>query len=201
MHQTRASITKKLPIPRKGTKYLARALRYHRNAVPVVIAVRDMLKLAHNAREVKHMIQRKILKINGRLVKDHREPVCLFNQLEAEKVYRLGLLKTGKFYFEELSKIENFLCKVTGKNLVRGGIIQLGLHDGSTLITKNSDIKPGDSLYLDKKGKIAEHISLTKGKEIFVISGKHQGNIGSASSIKGNYFDIKYFLQKIFSRN
>ena len=56
MHQTRKEATNKLPVRRKGTKYLARARSHLNDSVPVVIAVRDMLGLAIKSKEVKQMI-------------------------------------------------------------------------------------------------------------------------------------------------
>ena len=56
MHLTRAQASNKIPIPRKGSKYVARPLMNLKDSVPVVIAVRDMLKLARTAKEVKKMI-------------------------------------------------------------------------------------------------------------------------------------------------
>jgi ribosomal protein S4E len=53
MHQTRQQATTRLPITRKGTKYVARASSDLENSVPVVIAMRDILKLAKTKREVR----------------------------------------------------------------------------------------------------------------------------------------------------
>ena len=111
MHQTRAQVDKKIPIRRKGTKYVARARSHERSSVPVVIAIRDILGLAHTTREVKKMINQKLIKINGKAVKDPRESIKLFNILEADKAYRLSISPKGKFYFEE-AKEKTRLCKV-----------------------------------------------------------------------------------------
>ena len=87
MHQTRAKVSKRIPIQRKGTKYVVRPLGSLQNSVPVLIALRDMLKLAQNKKEVEDMMKRKIIKINNQEVKDYREPVLLFNILEADRSY------------------------------------------------------------------------------------------------------------------
>ena len=82
MHLTRQQVTTKLPIPRKGTKYIARASSHLSDSVSVLLAVRDMLKLAKNAKEVRRMVQDKLLKINGTLVMHAHESIKLFNHLE-----------------------------------------------------------------------------------------------------------------------
>lgn len=173
MHLTRKESSIKLPILRKGTKYIARASSHLNDSVPVIIAVRDMLKLARTAKEVKKMIQQKLLKLNGKPVKDYRQSILLFNILEADKQYSLSILPTGKFVFVP-SKESERLCKVTGKRLIGKGMIQLNLHDGTNLITKEK-INVGDSLYLDFNGKIKKHVAFSKGKKAFVTSGRYIG--------------------------
>ncbi len=190
MHQTRQQTITRLQIPRKGTKYVARARRFVRNSVPIVIAVRDLLHLAKTANEVKKMIRQKMLKINGRIVRDYKESICLFNHLEAGKVYCLTLLTTGKFVFEAIPEKQSRMCKVVNKRLIAGGAIQLNLHDGTNILTKEK-INVGDSLYLGYDGKIIKHIRLEKGNKAMIISGKHQGRYGVIDSISEE-IDIDY---------
>ena len=189
MHQTRPETTSKLPIPRKGTKYVARATSYHRDSVPVVIALRDMLKLARTAQEVKEMIKQKSLKVNGRIVYDLRESIKLFNTLHADKDYRLTLSANGKFAFEETKDAGMRICKVTGKHLVSDGKIQLSMHDGTTTLSKDV-VAVGDTLYIGDDGKIKKHVALAKGKQVAVISGKYAGNKGSIEGVVGNKVTI-----------
>jgi len=58
----RQAASKKLPIERKGTTYVAKAMSHYKSAIPVSIAVRDLLHLARTTREVKLMIKDKKLK-------------------------------------------------------------------------------------------------------------------------------------------
>ena len=182
MHLKRQQATKKLPIPRKGSTYVARALAYHNNSVPVVIAVRDMLKLARTTAEVKKMIHQKLLKINGRIVKEFRQPICLFHIFEADKPYTLTLLPTGKFTFSPSSSSSR-LVKVTNKKLLSHNTIQINLHDGSNLISKDK-INVGDSLYIDFKGKIQKHVPLEKSREVFIMGGKYIGKKGKIQAVE-----------------
>ncbi len=173
MHLTRKETSVLLPIRRKGTKYIARAASHVFTAVPVLIAVRDMLKIARTAAEVKHLIHNKLLKINGKLVRDMHESIKLFNLFEADKNYLLTLSSTGRFIFKE-TKLHERLCKVVNRRLIEQGKTQLNLHDGSNLITKG-DIAIGDSVYLDFAGKMVKHKALAKGASVFVIAGKYAG--------------------------
>ena len=101
MHQTRQEVPVQWPIPRKGTKYVASAINHKQTSVPVIIAVRDMLGLAKTAKEVREMIKKRLITINGRTVYDLNDPVKIFGILKADKLYQLTLLPTGKFVLEE----------------------------------------------------------------------------------------------------
>jgi len=190
MHLKRQEAATNWPIPRKGTKYIARPRSHLNHSVPVVIAVRDMLKLARTTAEVKMMIHRKQLKINGRTVRDHKESIKLLNLFEADKTYILTILPTGKFSLEVAKEKDMRLCKVINKTLVKNNTIQLNLHDGSNLVSK-TPIYVGDSIYLDFSGKIRKHISLEKGKDVFIIKGKYLGHNGKIESINNKEVTVK----------
>ncbi|MEK6888715.1 MAG: hypothetical protein AABW80_01265 [Nanoarchaeota archaeon] len=189
MHQTRQEVSTFIPIKRKGTKYIARASSDVNNAVPVVLAVRDMLKLAGTAREVKSMIHRKLLKINHGEVKDFKESIKLFNIFEADKKYVLSVEPTKKFSLKE-TNAEERICKVINKKLISKGRIQLNLHDGSNVIS-DKKIGVGDSVYLDKNGNIKSHVACEKGAKAFVFSGKYAGKHGTIESKKENLIVLK----------
>ena len=190
MHQTRQEVTTKIPIQRKGTKYVARALSNIKNSVPVVVAVRDMLKLARTSTEVKKMINQKLLKINGRQVKNLRESIQLFNLFEADKPYILTLLPTGRFALQETKDKNQRICKVVNKTLLKNNNIQLNLHDGTNIISKDK-IRVGDSLCLDLSGKIKENIPLENKKEVLIIKGKYLGLKGKIFAIEKNQISIQ----------
>ena len=190
MHQTRNEASVRLPILRKGTKYIASGKGNPDNSVSVLIAVRDILKLANTAKEVKEMIKQKKLKVNNRIVRNDKEEVHLFNILEADKPYRLSILPTNKFAFESVSLKDGKLCKVVNKHLFKGNRIQLNLNDGTNLLSKEK-ISVGDSLYIDFSGKILKHIPIEKGKKALVFKGKYSGNKVSIESVEDKKASIK----------
>jgi small subunit ribosomal protein S4e len=190
MHLTRQAVTRKVPIERKGTKYVARALEHFKDAVPVVIAVRDMLKLAKTRSEVQNLINRKLLKLNGRAVRDVKESIKLFNIFEADKKYILSILPTGRFALKE-TKASERLCKVVNKTIVSGKEVQLNLGDGSNVITKEK-ISVGDSLYLDFEGKIKKHVRLEKSSEVFVTKGRYVGHEGRVLELRDGKALVKF---------
>jgi small subunit ribosomal protein S4e len=189
MHLKRQKATTKLPIQRKGTTFIVRASSHYKNSVPVVIALRDMLKLARTNKEVRKMINEKQLKINGKLVESPKESICLFNIFEADKPYILTLLPTGKFTFQP-SPSSSRLVKITNKKLLKKNTIQLNFHDGSNILSKEK-VNVNDSILLDSTNKITKHLSLEKGSSAFVISGKYIGQKGKIQTIKENKITIQ----------
>lgn len=184
MHQIRQSASNKLPIPRKGTKYVARASSHLDDSVPVVIAIRDMLKIARTMKEVEKMIHHKLIKLNGKVVNSVNRSITMFSILEADHHYELIISTTGKFVLRKTDSVKQRLCKVIKKNIVSGGKVQYNLHDGSNFISKDK-INLGDSVYIDFSGKVVKTIPLEKGKEVFILSGTHKGHKGKILSIDG----------------
>ena len=189
MHLTRAKASKRLPIPRKKTKYLARASNHSKEGISVIIAVRDLLGLAKTSKEVKEMVKGKKLKINGKVVKDIKEGIRLFNLLEADKKYKLGILKTGRYFLEEVND-NSTLHKVIGKKVLKGKKTQFNLHDGYNIIL-NEKINTGDSVELDLAGKLKSIKKFEKGKKVIVISGKSVGLKGKIEDVKNDKTKIK----------
>lgn len=189
MHLTRKAAPIKLPLAKKGSKYLVRPASNLHNSVPVLIAVRDMLNLASNLREAKHMIHNKQLKINGRLVRDFKESINLFNVFEADKPYTLTVLPTNKFTLSP-SNSNTRLTKIISRKLVSKNKLQINLHDGTNLIGKEN-MKVGDSLVIDFSNKVKDHISLAKGSNVFIIKGDYAGKEGKIESISGKKVKVK----------
>lgn len=189
MHLKRQKTVTKLPIPRKGTTYIARASSHYKNSVPVVLAVRDMIKLARTTKEVKKMINQKFLKINNKPVKNHRESIRLFNIFEADKTYILTLLPTRKFIFSPHPSSPR-LVKIINKKLQKNNKIQLNFHDGSNMV---SDIKvnTNDSLLIDSSNKVIKHLPAKEDSSILILSGKYIGKKGKITNIEGKQITTK----------
>jgi small subunit ribosomal protein S4e len=189
MHRKRQALTKKIPVPRKGTKFVAVASSHKDDSVPVVIAMRDMLKLAKNTKEVKKMIHEKSLKLNGKPIKDTKKSILLFNILEADKPYILSVLPTNKFTLSPYDKKDR-PCKVINKKILNKNKTQLNLHDGTNILSQDK-INVGDTVYLDEKNKVAKHVPLEKGKSCFIFSGRYVGNEAKVQEVKGKNVKIK----------
>ncbi|MEK6858857.1 MAG: hypothetical protein AABX53_03015 [Nanoarchaeota archaeon] len=189
MHLTRADVNRETPIPRKGTQYIARPLSHMNHAITALSAVRDVLHLAQTAREVKEMIKEKKLKINGRVVRDMREPLLLLSLFEADKRYKVILLSTGRFALEP-TKETTRVVKVINKKVLSTKETQINLHDGTNILSSES-IKVGDSLEIDLMCKFVRVLPLKEGARVMVNSGRNVGAIGTISRVTKEGFLIK----------
>ena len=154
MHLKRQKIPKNWPIKRKGTKYLVRPNSNLTKGIPILIILRDMLKVAQNRREVKRIIHSKQLLLNNKFVKDDKACAVLFDTLEivpSKKFYKISLAKTGKFTTEEIKKEESNhkISKIVNKKILKGKKIQINLSDGRNFIS-NVKCKINDSLLTNK---------------------------------------------------
>lgn len=186
MHLTRNNFSNFWPIPRKGTKYLALANHNQNESIPLVIALRDILKLVRNKKELKKALNEKQILVNNRIVKETNYPLCLFDVLSVGKTnFRANLSEHRKMIFEEIKDKDSDtkIYKVLNKKKLNKNKIQLNLTQGKNIIS-DEKIEVGDSVLLNlKDNKIVKKISLEKGRTVFTIKGKHFGKSGKIVDI------------------
>jgi len=100
-----------------------------------------------------------------------------------DKNYRLSLLATNKFFFDDAKNPAQRVAKIIGKRIVNGGVVQYSLHDGSTIISKNA-MAVNDSIYLDTSQKMLKHVALETGATVFITSGRYVGLSGKITGRK-----------------
>ncbi len=184
-HLKRHAVPKEWPIARKGTTFVVKNTS---KGVPILIVLRDMLKITQNRREVKKAIHMKHLMISNKLVNDEKKCLELFDILTiipSKKNYRIILSEKGKYDLEEISEKDAKIkiAKIIEKKSLKNKKIQLNLGDGRNYI---SDIKceVNDSVIIDlEKKKISKHIPLKEKSPVLVIGGKHAGLKGTIEKI------------------
>ncbi len=187
MHKKISEMPREWPLARKGKTYLAVASHDGDKGMPIVFAIRDMLKIADTRREVRKICLEGSVKINGKVRKDPAFPIQPRDILQLEKLgknYKL-ILVNKKFKLEEVSPKEtkSKTVKIVGKKIIGKNIVQANLEDGKNFITKDK-FSCGDSAIVDfEKNQIVKIISLSKGNTVEVVKGKH---IGSKGKIVGD---------------
>jgi len=165
--------------------------------IPLLIIVRDILGYAKTAAEARKLIAEGHFKVDGRVRKDYKFPVGLMDVFEVattNEYYRLipYPVKYMILHLIPSEEKEYKLVRIENKTTVKGGHIQLNLHDGRNLLIKVSDpTNPEEDVYktLDTllikvpSQEIVEHLKLEKGALAIVISGRNVGRVGRIKSI------------------
>ncbi len=192
MHLKRNSIPKTWPLVKKGTTYVIRVLDLEKT-MPLIIIIRDILKLAKTRKEVKAILVSSQVKINDKIVKEEKYPVRLFDTLSiGDKSFKV-VLKNKKFSFESGTQAK--ISKIIGKRIFNKKF-QLNLNDGSNILTSEKS-SVGDSVAI--KGKSLEILPLKEKSQVLFIKGKHLGEQGVIEKIEGNQVLIKLKDEKINS--
>lgn len=185
MHLKRHKAPKSWPIKRKGTKYVINTTP---KGIPMLIILRDMLKLAQNKSEAKRIIHNKQVLLNEKISNDEKNSAVLFDTitiLPTKKYYKVELSEKGKFELKEIKENEarEKISKVISKKKIKHGKLQLNLSDGRNFI---SDLKcsTNDSVIVNlKENKIEKCLPLKEKAKAFVFEGKHIGKTGTIEKI------------------
>lgn len=206
-HLKRLAMPKTWDIKRKKTVYILRPLpggNNMANSMPLQLVLRDVLKVAKTAKEVRYVLQKKGVLVNGVARKEVKYPVGLMDVIEIpelKKAYRMLLNQKGKFMIQELDKKENdiVLMRIRNKTSVGKDKTQLNFSNGSNLLVKKDTYKTFDTISYDfKKKKIADHHVFGKNVMIYLIGGNHVGKVGSLQDIKDDNIIIKTKSGDIF---
>jgi small subunit ribosomal protein S4e len=187
-HLKRQEVPKNWPISRKRTVYVVKPMSKLSNSIPLLIILRDILKIAQNRREVKRSLHENQILVNSKKIKDEKIGLYLFDTLQIiplKKSYRINLTKTGKFEAEEINEKENNfkIAKIIDKKVLSGKKTQINLSDGRNFI---SEIKcnVNDSVLINLKEKKMEKCFLLKeNSKVLIFSGKHAGERGIIQKI------------------
>ncbi len=158
-------------------------------AVPLVFIIRDMMKLAGNEKEVRHILQHCTVNVNGTQRREVRFPVGLFDVVEiaeAKKKCRAVFDVKGRLVLKDIAGKDKpmKLCKVLRKHTMKGGKQQLTLDDGATLMDEKNAVKVGSTLKLELPGrKVLEVLELKKGNLVYITQGTHIGTVAQINDV------------------
>lgn len=158
--------------------------------LPLAIILRDYLKYARNLKEVKKIIKKGSIIVNGKPRKDYHFGAGILDILsikDTDEHYVILLDKKGKLVLKEIDKKEadKKLCKIVNKTMLKNAKLQLNLHDGGNLIVDEKDkYKTKDSIiYNFNKKTIEGHLKYEPGALVFLIGGANVGEIAKIKDI------------------
>jgi len=176
------------------------------HSIPSAVFIRDTLKLASTLREAKSVVYGGKVKVDGIIRKSIHHGIGLMDVVELEglsEIYRLvpkDLTVLKPILIKDAEKTKKLL-KVTKKVTIKGKKIQLGFHDGRTLIS-DAKVNVGDTCLVQVPDtKIVDIIKLEKGAQVVVTSGVNVGKMGRIEEIKeGTFVLLKRALVDIGDR-
>jgi small subunit ribosomal protein S4e len=189
-HQKRVAAPTSWPITRKTHHWVvgANAGPHSKDTgIPLLVIVRDLLKIANNAKEAKRILNEKNIFVDGIARSDYKYIVGLFDIVSipaTNEYYRVLLDNQNRFklYKEDESALK--LCRINNKTIVRKGAVQLNLHDGTNILASN-EYGTFDTVMLSLQDrKIVKHINYKPGNLAMIVGGEHSGEIGKIKQIK-----------------
>lgn len=199
MHVKRNTTEKSWPIPRKGTKYVVVASHNKKQGLPVLIILRNLLKIAKNKKEAKKILQEKKVLVNSKIVRKEELAVLPFDLIQiGGKDYELVFSERGKFILRETKRKEHIL-KIIGKKILKGKKVQLNLMYGKNILVDSKEkakVRIGDSAVIEN-GKIIKVLPIEVGREAVILEGKYRGKEGKIEKIENAIAIILYKKEKI----
>jgi len=189
-HQKRVTVPVSWPIARKTHAWVAKTSpgpHSSADSMPLVMVIRDMLKLVDNAREAKRALYEGKVLVDGKVQKDYKLPVGIFDVISVplnNQQYRVLKDEKGMFYLSLLEAgVVRKLARIENKTVIKGKKQQLNLSDGSNKLVEG-EFKVGDSLVLSLPEKnIEERIGFEVGNLAMVVGGKHTAQTGKIKEI------------------
>jgi len=179
------------PIKRKVKKFVVSPRGSHprKSSLPLLVLIRDVLKLAETSREAKRIIKSGEVLIDNRKMRDTKYGVGLLDVIEIplmKKVWR-AVPENGLSFIEIPAKEARLkICKIIDKKTLKGNKNQLNLNDGRNILT-DKKYSTYDSLLIElPEQKIADHLKFEEGSLVLVTGGKNAGKLAKIKIIEKN---------------
>ncbi len=186
-HLKRVSVPKTWNLHRKSYKFIVRPAGYLESALPVAVILKEALMLAKTRAEAKKIVSNGAVSIDGTVIKNDRLPVGLMSVLSVGgKDYRMLLDRRGKLFLRALSSKENTLklCRIISKTTLKGNRLQLGFHDGRTMLSEKKDFNLNDTVAFKLPDfKMQDCLKLAKNARVYLTGGSNVGRTGVVESV------------------
>ena len=191
-HLSRLASPKTWELRRKTTKWIAKPMpgpHSLNGSFTLSFLLREMLEYAKTGKEISTVLHDNNILVDGVVRKDKKFPVGLMDVVEVAKLdehYRVVYNRSGRFSLIPISKDESGikLLKVVRKTMIKGGKLQVTLHDGKNILVDKFSGNVGDSILFDlKKKHIDKILNLDKGSLVYLSSGSHVGRFGKVKGV------------------
>lgn len=164
---------------------------------PLLVVVRDILGYASTSREARKVIAEGHIRVDGKVRRDYKFPVGLMDVVEiidTEEFFRVVPVPVKVMTLVPIPRDEaSFkLCRIENKTTVKGGHIQLNLHDGRNILVRVSDpTNPEEDIYKTMgtvkislpDQEVLDYIPLEEGATVIIIGGRNVGKVAKFVSV------------------
>ncbi len=182
-------------VPRKGTKWVLRPRPGpHRGdrSIPLLLVLRDLQRVVTSAREARLLLRRGSVQVDAKVARDLARGIGLMDTVSLaaplDRHFRLVTDRRGKLVLVTIPSTEAAVkvARVGAKHTVRGGKVEVTLHDGRNLVAPASTPwHVGDSLKIAlPEQKVLEHFALKPGVLAYLAGGSHVGELGRVERIE-----------------
>jgi small subunit ribosomal protein S4e len=203
-HLKRLNTPRYLQIKRKHGKFFVNPLpgsHSKRFCLPLLHIVRDLLEIVDNHREAKKLIGLGYFKVDRKKVTEGRYPVGLMDVLSIDEInthYRIVPDPHYGLILHKISEEESStkLCRIDHKTTIKGGNIQLNLHDGRNILIHVNDPKePEEDIYkcMDvlkislPDQEILKKLEFKENNLALIMDGKNIGILGKIKKIEKRF--------------
>jgi small subunit ribosomal protein S4e len=155
-----------------------------RESLPLTILLRNRLKYAITADEVKKICMQRLIKVDGKVRTDTNFPAGFMDVITIEKTneyFRLLYDVKGRFVAHRITKEEAKykLCRIKRVRVGPKGIPYCVTNDGRTIRYPDPAVKANDTVQLDIENvKIMEILKFETGNMCMITGGHNLGRVG-----------------------
>ncbi len=174
------------PIERKTHKFISvpRGSHPNKKSIPLIVIIRDVLKVADDAKEAKKIIKEGEILVDGKKRKDTNYGVGFLDVINIPKMNKSWRVSPqGGFKLIEVDDANLKVCKITDKKILKGGTIQLNLDDGKNINTDKKLSTQNSIIIQLPELKIIKELKLEKGALALVLGGKNAGLVSKIQEI------------------
>lgn len=181
-------------------------------SLPLLIVVRDLIGLAETSSEARKIIVEGNIKVDGKVRKDYKFPVGVMDVIEVIRtgeLFRVLPVPTKVLGLVAISEEEaSFkLCRIENKTVVKGGHVQLNLHDGRNVLIRVSDPRrPVEDAFETlgtiklslKDGRVEDYYPLGVEAPAIITGGR---NVGRVARVLKVYEGMRHYRKQVQLRD
>jgi small subunit ribosomal protein S4e len=192
-HMKRYAAPRSWAIPRKEYVWAVKSVpgpHEKDKSIPLMIALRDILHIGQTSAEVRKILGRREVLVDGKVRINYKHPVGLMDVLSIPKIdqhYRIMLDQRGKIALRKIEATQASwkLARIMNKTMIKAGKLQLNLHDGRNILVNKDNYKVGDVLKISLPDqKILSKFTFGEGYLAMLTGGAHIGTICKIKKIE-----------------